>query len=171
MVDLVVQTDAGVAGANVYDDLDAWIGYLEGFGFTNFTSRTPDQQRAFAVRATRLGEDKLRRRLDQSRPVDPSQRLLFPRLAAVDAEGNAIVGLPSLTYRQQGLMELGDALAGSGTSIPTARRPGVRSERDEDWSITYTADDITFEEEHENIWMALSSVLPHGGAIRVAKAG
>lgn len=159
---LIVQLPEGLAGANVYDDLAAWVGYLTDHGYPKFVALEPEVQTRIAIDATIWGEDQVAHRFDQSDYLDDEQELLFPRDGAVDRRGRLTEGLPGTRFRS-GLMLIGEHMAASKTTrIEVGRPRHVKSERVGPWAAAYRDADVTFEELYPDVWRHLKTAFPAG---------
>ena len=163
-ITLIVQTDEGTDGANVYDSLASYVTFLTDEGYTDFVGLSVEIQTRLAVQATRQVERELARRFSDSCKLEHDQRLLFPRDGAFDREGFFIEGLPPVEYRN-GIMVFADELARAPNHrlvIGGHPRGHYKSESVNGWSATYRNDQQTFEDQFPAVWDLAASAFQAG---------
>lgn len=101
-ITLIIETGAGVVGANVYSDIDAWLAYAAELGQTDVADAYPispspqddpdelDEMKAALIRGTRYVEAFYGDYIGGVKVAGRSQSLLFPRKNMRDAAGETI---------------------------------------------------------------------------------
>lgn len=177
-VTIIVQTGAGVGGANVYLSVADAISRMTALGsarFPCFLALAPDRQDAVWIEATRVLELEIECHLLRSAPrsSDPAfQLLLFPRDGAEDSRGSDLVDLVGLDDYIDGLLLFAEEVAaaeklGRRIAAPAEDEGLVEVEIDpksagygERWRAEGKSGSFWSAPGREEIWRLVSSVFP-----------